>query len=147
MNYFYSLGKSQNNLILKAIELLNQKIHTYETELMEMVESLLSLISLATLTQTNFQLVDKEFQSFGKEYLKELKNYSKLTKIENDLMFDSFAKLVLSNIAFANSDLFPQVDILLIENKLQVQLLMNGMYFRLLPNVLYKCSDIHFQFE
>jgi hypothetical protein len=147
MNYFYSLGKSQNHFISQSIELLNKKIQTNETELMEMVESLLSLISIAALTQTNFQLVDKEFQSFGKQYLKELKNYSKLTKIENDLMFDSFAKLVLSNVGFANSDLFPQVDILLIESKLQVQLLMNGMYFRLLPNVLNKCSDIHFQFE
>jgi hypothetical protein len=55
--------------------------------------------------------------------------------------------LMLNNIGFANTELFPDVDIQMIDNKLQIELLMKGMYFRLLPNVLIKCKDIKFHFQ
>jgi hypothetical protein len=105
-----------------------------------------NLISLAVLTQTNFNSVDKKFNTFGKFYLQNLKD-SKIGNSLTNLILDSFSQLVLRNIGFSNSELFPKQNIQEIASKLQVELLLNGKYFRMLPGVLNKCSDVSFQFE
>jgi hypothetical protein len=43
--------------------------------------------------------------------------------------------------------LFPDKDIGMIKTPLQVELLFDGKNFILLPDVLVKCSDIHFNFK
>jgi hypothetical protein len=48
---------------------------------------------------------------------------------------------------FQISVLFPEVDIQMIESKLQVKLLLDGKYFKLLPKVLRKCFDVQFHFN
>jgi hypothetical protein len=87
--------------------------------------------------------MDKEFCNFGKIYLKLIRKISR----NSDLILDSFSKLVLSNFEFSNSELFPEKNIQGIGCKLQVELLLSGMYFKLLPDVLRDSLDIKFYFE
>jgi hypothetical protein len=47
----------------------------------------------------------------------------------------------------SQSELFPEKDIRSIKSKLQVELLLEGKNFILLPDVLVKCSDIQFKFK
>jgi hypothetical protein len=111
-------------------------------------ECLYSLLSFSALTKTNFLSVDKEFKNFGTKVLDMIRNYDKYaTENEMELILDSFSDLVLSNLGFSNSELFPEIDISDITSKLQVYLLMNKKSFRLLPQVLKKCSDVQFNFE
>jgi hypothetical protein len=108
----------------------------------------LILVSIAAMTQFNFKKIDKEFQYFGKWFWESFCEIEpSLSRYERELIFDSISKLMLNNIGFANTELFPDVDIQMIDNKLQIELLMKGMYFRLLPNVLIKCKDIKFHFQ
>jgi hypothetical protein len=111
-------------------------------------ECLYSLLSFSALTKTNFLSVDKEFKNFGTNILDMIRNYDKYaTENEMELILDSFSDLLLSNLGFSNSELFPEIDISDITSKLQVYLLMNKKSFRLLPQVLKKCSDVQFNFE
>jgi hypothetical protein len=106
------------------------------------------VLSISALTQTSFQKVDKEFHKFGKIFLDTIRKYeAHATPYEIQLILDSFSKLVLNNLGYANSVLFPDVDIQMIESKLQVELVIKGKYFRLLPNVLNKCQDVQFHFK
>jgi hypothetical protein len=106
------------------------------------------ILSIAALTQTSFKKVDKEFHRFGKIFLETIRKYeAHATAYEIQLILDSFSKLVLNNLGFANSVLFPDVDIQSIGSKLQVELVIKGKYFRLLPDLLSKCKDVQFHFK
>jgi hypothetical protein len=162
MNYFYKLGmKIENpNSLQSLIESfssnsipLNESIDSsnssplprfIESNLLEMEHERMkySTLLISILTQTNFKEMDQEFKKFGKFYL----NFIRISK-RSDLVLDSFSKLMLNNIGFSNSELFPEVDVQWIESKLEVELLLSGKYFRLLPNLLGKCSDLEFHFE
>jgi hypothetical protein len=137
LNYVFHLKENEEKVeqIISSIERFQIEMHPE-----------FNLISLAVLTQTNFKSVDKKFNTFGKFYLQNLKD-SKIGNSQTNLILDSFSQLVLSNIGFSNSELFPKQDIQGIASKLQVELLLNGKYFRMLPGVLNKCSDLSFQFE
>jgi hypothetical protein len=137
LNYVFHLKENEEKVeqIISSIERFQIEMHPE-----------FNLISLAVLTQTNFNSVDKKFNTFGKFYLQNLKD-SKIGNSQTNLILDSFSQLLLSNIGFSNSELFPKQDIQGIASKLQVELLLNGKYFRMLPGVLNKCSDLSFQFE
>jgi hypothetical protein len=137
LNYVFHLKENEEKVeqIISSIERFQIEMHPE-----------FNLISLAVLTQTNFKSVDKKFNTFGKFYLQNLKD-SKIGNSQTNLILDSFSQLLLSNIGFSNSELFPKQDIQGIASKLQVELLLNGKYFRMLPGVLNKCSDLSFQFE
>jgi hypothetical protein len=105
------------------------------------------ILSISALTQSHFEKVDKEFKQFGKIFLQIYRFFKKdFTVNESELILDSFSKLVLKNVEFSNVELFPSLDIQRIETKLQIQLLLDGMYFKLLPNLLRKFSDVQFHF-
>jgi hypothetical protein len=146
MNYFYNLKIDVEISLQSFIESISQNLLDVESS-HEFSFSLkyleYSTIILSALTQTNFEIVDKEFCNFGKIYLKLIRKISR----NSDLILDSFSKLVLSNFEFSNSELFPEKNIQGIGSKLQVELLLNGMYFKLLPDVLRDSLDIKFYFE
>jgi hypothetical protein len=146
MNYFYNLKIDVEISLQSFIESISQNLLDVESS-HEFSFSLkyleYSTIILSALTQTNFEIVDKEFCNFGKIYLKLIRKISR----NSDLILDSFSKLVLSNFEFSNSELFPEKNIQGIGSKLQVELLLNGMYFKLLPDVLRDSLDIKFSFE
>jgi hypothetical protein len=131
LNYIFHLKENEEKVeqIISSIERFQIEMHPE-----------FNLISLAVLTQTNFNSVDKKFNTFGKFYLQNLKD-SKIGNSLTNLILDSFSQLVLRNIGFSNSELFPKQNIQEIASKLQVELLSNGKYFRMLPGVLNKCSD------
>jgi hypothetical protein len=55
-----------------------------------------------------------------------------------------FVDLILSNIGFSNSYLFPNVDIKNISKKIQIEMLKDGM---LLPEILLTLNDMRFKFK
>jgi hypothetical protein len=137
------LQNISDHLSIEVFKLLSRDITSFKSE-----ECLYILLSFSALTKTNFLSVDKEFKNFGTKVLDMIRNYDKYaTENEMELILDSFSDLVLSNLGFSNSELFPEIDISDITSKLQVYLLMNKKSFRLLPQVLKKCSDVQFNFE
>jgi hypothetical protein len=137
------LQNISDHLSIEVFKLLSRDITSFKSE-----ECLYILLSFSALTKTNFLSVDKEFKNFGTNVLDMIRNYDKYaTEDEIELILDSFSDLVLSNLGFSNSELFPEIDISDITSKLQVYLLMNKKSFRLLPQVLKKCSDVQFNFE
>jgi hypothetical protein len=168
MNYFYKLGMKIENpkSLQSSIESfssnsfpLSKSIYSSNPDsLTESIDSLnlsdleilvehermkYSTLLISIIIQTNFKEMDKEFEKFGKFYLNLIRRISK----RSDLVLDSFSKLMLNNIGFSNSELFPEVDIQWIKSKLEVELLLSGKYFRLLPNLLGNCCDLKFHFE
>eukprot|EP01080_Neovahlkampfia_damariscottae_P004005 gene4005-7261_t len=106
------------------------------------------LLSIGFLAKTNFKLVDSRFSEFGKIYkdaIIKFDGYS--TKCEMNFVYDSFSDLVLNNLTYSSSQIFPQHDLSTIHQKLQVYLLMNNKYFNLLPDLLEKCHDLKFKFK
>jgi hypothetical protein len=91
-------------------------------------------------------LVDEQFKNVGMILLDYLTN-SKNFFIHFHFICDSFSELMLNNLEFSQLKLFPHKDIRMIKSKLQVELLLVGKNFILLPNVLVKCSDMQFQFQ
>jgi hypothetical protein len=144
MNYYYQLDLDLE--IPKSFPLLTDSLKDLISEDENNFLNVSTILVISSLAQTNFNSVDKEFQKFGKFHL--ILTRKLLRRIEyDDLILDSFSKLILNNIGFANAELFPEVDIQMIESKLQVKLLLNGMYFRLLPNILIKRSNMTFHFK
>jgi hypothetical protein len=110
------------------------------------------LMGIASLVKTDFKKVDENFKSFGVNYLEIMKEYfqsakSYCFKFEKNFIREAFSQLMLNNMGFSQSELFPDKDIGMIKTPLQVELLLDGKNFILLPNVLVKCSDIHFNFK
>ena len=107
-----------------------------------------NVIGICALTKIDFNQMDKKFESFGKKLLKSFNKRKHLFENwEIDLFYDSFSSLVLNNIGFSNSILFPNMDIQNISKKLQVYLIVNGKYFELLSDNLSKVNDIKFVFN
>jgi hypothetical protein len=107
------------------------------------------LISIASFVKTDFKRVDERFKDFGLNFLKVLKEFSEKMNVEFEIDFirEAFSQLMLNNFSFSQSVLFPDKDIGMIKSKLQVELLMDGKNFILLPDILVKCSDIQFKFK
>jgi len=94
-------------------------------------------------------MVDSRFHEFGKIYYDSMMKYQEkyVHQFESDFIFNSFSKLILSNISFSNSKIFPNCDMKNIKKKIQISLLMDDGYFNLLPEILGNCEDIHFKFD
>jgi hypothetical protein len=104
-------------------------------------------LSIAAFTKLNFEKMDKEFQRFGKEWFDSFTSGKReYSKDEYDFIMDAFCSLVLNNVGFSNEVLFPNVNILGIQNKSQIEMLMNGMYFQLHPTVKL-FQDFNFYFK
>jgi hypothetical protein len=106
------------------------------------------LVSISSLVKTDFKRVDERFKDFGLNFLKLMKKFSKMRTVEFEIEFirEAFSQLMLNNFSFSQS-LFPDKDIGMIKSRLQVELLLDGKNFILLPNILVKCSDIQFKFK
>jgi hypothetical protein len=98
---------------------------------------------------TDFKRIDELFKQFGFGFLEHMKRISECKPLDYEVYFirDAFSQLMLNDMGFSQSVLFPDKDIRMIKSKLQVDLLLDGKNFILLPNVLVKCSDIRFVFK
>jgi hypothetical protein len=107
------------------------------------------LVSISSLVKTDFKRVDERFKDFGLNFLKLMKKFSKMRTVEFEIEFirEAFSQLMLNNFSFSQSVLFPDKDIGMIKSRLQVELLLDGKNFILLPDILVKCSDIQFKFK
>ena len=102
----------------------------------------------AILIRLDIDLMDKKFSNYGILYydLIKSKKTKQLTKDEIDFLIDSFSIVVLKNISFSNENLFQNQNIIGIEYELQVKMILNGMYFRLLPQISL-FQDLNFKFK
>jgi hypothetical protein len=122
---------------------LKELIVTFFSEI-DSDDKISMLLTFSCLVKTDFILMDEEFKNFGKLFLSLIKNSN---LVYMNFICDSFSELMLKNMDFSQSELFPDKDIRMIKSKLQVKLVLEGKNFILLPNVLEKCSDIQFQFK
>jgi hypothetical protein len=141
---FGSSSDSELNLdLLNCMETIIQSINSDQKN----VDQTFNVVAISAFTKTDFNLIDKRFKEFGENYQK----YIKIERLKKsnliNLVNDSFCDLVLSNVGFSNSVLFPKVDIQHISLKLQVKMLMNGMYFNLLPQIQATLNDVKFHFQ
>jgi hypothetical protein len=143
-NFKYDLRINVNNMIDFVIdEFIEGDVYGVKIDLT------FPLVAIASFVKTDFKRVDEKFKDFGENFLKVMKEFSKMVTVEFEIDFirDSFSQLMLNNFSFSQSVLFPDKDIQMIKSRLQVDLLLEGKNFILLPNVLVKCSDIHFNFK
>jgi hypothetical protein len=134
LNYHYDLKLNLKELIV-----------TFFSEI-DSDDKISMLLTFSCLVKTDFILMDEEFKNFGKLFLSLIKD-SNHSLVYMNFICDSFIELMLNNMDFSQSELFPDKDIRMIKSKLQVKLVLDGKNFILLPNVLEKCSDIQFQFK
>jgi hypothetical protein len=129
------------------IELTIKKIKSKEYS--DKIELSFLLMAITCFVKTDFKLVDKQFKDFGFNLVKMMEEYSqfKIVDYEIDFIRDSLSELILNNYGFSQSELFPEKDIQMVKSKLQVDLLMIGKNFILLPAVLIKCSNVKFHFK
>jgi hypothetical protein len=134
MNYNYDLKLNMKELI------------TFSEEEIDSGQSFSMLLTFSCLVKTDFNLMDKEFKRFGNLFLSVIKDSDDLF-VYKSFIRDGFSQLMLNNMEFSQSKLFPDKDIRMINSKLQVELLLDEKNFILLPNILVKCSDIQFVFK
>jgi hypothetical protein len=113
------------------------------------IEYFLILIVLSCFVNTDFKRIDELFKQFGFGFLEHMKRILECKPLDYEVYFirDAFSQLMLNNMGFSQSVLFPDKDIRMIKSRLQVELFLDGKNFNLLPNILVKCSDIHFVFK
>jgi hypothetical protein len=143
INYKYNLHLKLDDMIEFAIiDLKNHLIHLDHDSLR------FTLMAISCFVKTDFKIVDEQFKDFGSTFFKLMRDFEKyLVDYEIDFIRGSFSELMLSNLRFSKSEWFPTKDIQMIKNKLQVELLLDGKNFILLPDVLAKCSNIQFHFK
>jgi hypothetical protein len=143
INYKYNLHLKLDDMIEFAIiDLKNHLIHLDHDSLR------FTLMAISCFVKTDFKIVDEQFKDFGSTFFKLMRDFEKyLVDYEIDFIRGSFSELMLSNLRFSKSEWFPTKDIQMIKNKLQVELLLDGKNFILLPDVLVKCSNIQFHFK
>jgi hypothetical protein len=136
MNYNYDLKLNMKELI------------TFLEEEIDFGDQLFSmLLTFSCLVKTDFNLMDKEFKRLGNLFLSNVIKDSDDLFVYKSFIRDGFSQLMLNNMEFSQSELFPDKDIQMIKSILQVELLLDGKNFILLPNILVKCSDIQFAFK
>jgi hypothetical protein len=135
VNYHYGLNLDITDSISFIVESIR-----FSTEGM-------ILLAISCFVKTDFEKISQQFQHFGSSFLRIMKFNLDLSKDEMDFIFDAFYLLILNNMGISQSELFPEKDIRSIKSKLQVELLLEGKNFILLPDVLVKCSDIQFKFK
>jgi hypothetical protein len=116
-------------------------------EFLSDLDSIMTLISISCFAQTDFKKVDEKFKNFGTNLLKLINLKFELEDFGRDVIVDSFSKLLMNNLDFSNCELFPNIDIQKIKSKLQVELLLDGGNFNLVPETLKKCSNVQFFFS
>jgi hypothetical protein len=145
INCIYDVRLDLKDLILNIVDLISIKKET------SIKNPTFLLMGIASFVKTDFKKVDASFKKFGVNYLEMMKKYIQSTDLifyfEFDFILGGFSQLVLNNMGFSQSKLFPDKDIQMIKSQLQVELLLSGKNFILLPNVLMKCSDISFNFK
>jgi hypothetical protein len=143
INYKYNLHLKLDDMIEFAI--IDLKKHMIRLD----HDSLpFTLMAISCFVKTDFKIVDEQFKDFGSTFFKLMRDFEKkLVDYEIDFIRGSFSELMLSNLGFSKSEWFPKKDIQMIKNKLQVELLLDGKNFILLPDVLVKCSNIQFHFK
>jgi hypothetical protein len=107
------------------------------------------LVSVSYFVKTDFKKVDKHFSEFGEMFFKLINAFPIQEYIDEEinLILGAFSKLLLNNLSFSQSVLFPNKDIQMIKSRLQVELLLEGKNFILIPNMLVKCTNIRFDFK
>jgi hypothetical protein len=136
MNYNYDLKLNMKELI------------TFLEEEIDFGDQLFSmLLTFSCLVKTDFNLMDKEFKRLGNLFLSNVIKDSDDLFVYKSFIRDGFSQLMLNNMEFSQSELFPDKDIQMINSILQVELLLDEKNFILLPNILVKCSDIQFAFK
>jgi hypothetical protein len=143
INCIYDVRLDLKDLILNIIDLISIKKET------PIKNPTFLLMGIASFVKTDFKIVDASFKTFGANYLEIMKKYfqSDIFCFEFDFILDGFSQFVFNNMGFSQSKLFPDKDIQMITSQLQLELLLSGKNFILLPNVLMKCSDIRFNFK
>jgi hypothetical protein len=125
---------------------LKELLETFDGEIESSDDFISILLTLSCLVKTDFKLMDERFEHLGKLFLSQ-------NDFHSDQFFymkfirDAFSELMLNNMGFSQTVLFPDIDIRMIKSKLQVDLLLDEKNFILLPNILVKCSDIYFTFK
>jgi hypothetical protein len=146
LSHTFKLKINSDSLIQKTIsKMLGEN---YSPVVKEDVYQSFELISISMLSKIDFNSVDKEFKKIGKVYLDAIQKFQNHSSMdERYLIYDSFSTLVLNNKEFSNTELFPNKNAQMIQNKLQVWMLMNGMHFLLLPNSMKSSLDLTFYFK
>jgi hypothetical protein len=103
-------------------------------------------LSISSLAKIDFNQMDKRFKEYAENFMEAFVDFN-FSDFESSFIQDSWCDLILNNVQFSNTFLFPKKEIQNISMKLQVKLLMNGMYFNLLPQILPSLNDVRFQFE
>jgi hypothetical protein len=144
INYKYNLHLKIDDMIEFAI--VDLKKHMIR---LEEIRLTFTLMAISCFSKTDFNIIDKRFKDFGSTFYQLMRDFAekKLVDYEIDFIRGSFSEFMLNNFGFSKSELFPEKDIQMIKNKLQVELLLDGKNFILLPDVLVKCSDIQFHFK
>jgi hypothetical protein len=144
INYQYNLRLDLNNNISMCVDEINDN----DFDSIELKFSMkFSLIAISCFVKTEFNRIDQQFKDFGVKFLEFLKKDLDLEIYERIFIHQALSDLILNNIQFSKS-LFPrEKEIEMIKSPLQVELLLSGGYFILLPEILVKCSDIHFKFK
>jgi hypothetical protein len=146
LSHAFKLKMNSDSLIQMTIsKMLGEN---YSPVVKEDVYQSFELISISMLSKIDFKSMDKEFKKIGKVYLDAIQKFQNHASVdERDLIYDSFSTLVLNNKEFSNTELFPNKNAQMIQNKLQVWMLMNGMHFLLLPNSMKSSLDLTFYFK
>eukprot|EP01080_Neovahlkampfia_damariscottae_P012699 gene12699-6897_t len=149
--YYYNfkpLEKYSPKMVEKVINQILSDEFQNQVETNDFSNYSFPLLSIGFLTKTNFKMVDSRFEEFGIIYKNSVLRYREYaTEVEMNMIYDAFSDLVLNNLTFSNSQIFPKFDISNVTQKLQILLLLHDKYFNLLSDVLHKCHDVHFNFK
>jgi hypothetical protein len=148
LNYKYNLNLKMDDMIETTIErLIIEK--RYPEHLEKKYNLTFYLMGISCFVKTDFKQVDQRFKDFGSTFYELFRHFFVKKNVDFEIYFilDSFSELMLNNVSFSQSKLFPEKDIQKVKSKLQVELLFNGKNFILLPDLLTNCSDIQFHFK
>jgi hypothetical protein len=91
-----------------------------------------------------FEKMDKEVNFFVEEWGKCFIDQYNDSK-ELDFAFDSFCKLFLSNVQLFHEKFFSTINLQGIKTPLQVQMLLDEKYFRLVDKIFFQDLGFHFE--
>jgi len=147
LNYGSSfLDKDIDEIIKKIINHFNE----YELDIDTDVNSSYGcFICIAIFTKLYFDKMNQHFDSFGEKFGKGILELvkEKKPKFDEELYLDAFCNYLLHHQSTCHQLFFPKTNISGINNHKEVKLLLNGKYFRLLPEQSFSSFNIKFHFE